>query len=227
MLRQQARVKSLAEENASSARATISLVRRKPLSPHITEIDSWLRRTHAAQTPRQLLLNSGSDGSAQVPPTFGKYSICENHDLSLHGVGVHAASSCRRSLSSLPTKSCNARMRATSVTCTAPAPVFPLFSITCVGVLLARPLPYQHAKAQRSALLGRVYVTDSRIRSQVGWMVSRAAIPQGIQLRGLCSIRPVASTWLTVRDTRYEHSLSFFGFHRTYTGGTCWHRFVQ
>ena len=50
--------------------------------------------------------------------------------------------------------------------------------------------------AQRSELPGRVYVTDSGIRSQVGWMVSPAAIPQGVQFRRLHSVRPVASAWL-------------------------------
>jgi RNA polymerase sigma-70 factor (ECF subfamily) len=42
----------------------------------------------------------------------------------------------------------------------------------------------------------RAYVTESRIRSQVGWVVSRLALPQSIQLRGLHSLRPVASAWL-------------------------------
>jgi hypothetical protein len=78
-----------------------------------------------------------------------------------------------------------------------PCPLFPLISTTCVGVLLAHALPYQHSKAQRSALLGRIYVIDSGIRSQVGWMVSPVAIPQGIQLRRIHSVWPVASAWLT------------------------------
>ena len=77
-----------------------------------------------------------------------------------------------------------------------PCPLFPLISTTCVGVLLAHALPYQHSKAQRSALPGRIYVTDSGIRSQVGRMVSPVAIPQGIQFRRLHSVRPVASAWL-------------------------------
>ena len=59
----------------------------------------------------------------------------------------------------------------------------------------------QDAKAQRS-VLGRFgsregYVTDSLIRSQVGRVVSRAAVRQGIQLRRLDSVRSVASAWVT------------------------------
>jgi hypothetical protein len=59
----------------------------------------------------------------------------------------------------------------------------------------------QDAKAQRS-VLGRFgsregYITDSLIRSQVGRLVSRAAVRQGIQLRRLQSVRPVASAWVT------------------------------
>ena len=125
---------------------------------------------------------------------------CENHDVSFHGVFVRAASSCGRSLSSaspLLRKSRNARMRATSVACTAPVPSLPIDLNNLCGCSFGTRIAYQHAKAQRSALLGRVYVTDSCIRSQVGRMVSRAAIPQGIQLRRLHSVRPVASTWLT------------------------------
>ena len=113
---------------------------------------------------------------------------------------VRAASSCRRSLSSaspLLRKSRNARMRATSVACTAPVPSLPIDLNNLCGCSVGTRLAYQHAKAQRSALLGRVYVTDSRIRSQVGRMVSRAAIRQGIQLRRLHSVRPVASAWVT------------------------------
>src|ERR1700674_4747342 len=59
----------------------------------------------------------------------------------------------------------------------------------------------QDAKAQRS-VLGRFvsregYVTDSLIRSQVGRLVSRAAVQQGIQLLRLHSVRAVASAWVT------------------------------
>ncbi len=46
-------------------------------------------------------------------------------------------------------------------------------------------------------VLGRVYVTDFRIRSQVGRVLSRSAVQQGIQLRRLHSVWPVASAWLT------------------------------
>jgi hypothetical protein len=78
-----------------------------------------------------------------------------------------------------------------------PCPLFPLISTTCVGVLLARALPINMRRRNASALLRRVYVTDSGIRSQLGRRVSRAAIPQGIQLRRLHSVRPLASARLT------------------------------
>jgi hypothetical protein len=68
---------------------------------------------------------------------------------------------------------------------------------------------YQYAKPQRSKLFRRVYVIDSRICSQVGRVVSPAAVPQGIQLRGLHSVRPVASAWLTRTGSRDEHSPLF------------------
>ena len=59
----------------------------------------------------------------------------------------------------------------------------------------------QDAKAQRS-VLGRFgsregYVTDSLIRSQVGRVVSRAAVRQGIQLCRLHAVQRLASAWLT------------------------------
>jgi hypothetical protein len=94
-------------------------------------------------------------------------------------------------------KSRNARMRATSVACTAPVFSLPIDLNNLCGCSFGTRIAYQHSKAQRSALLGRIYVTDSGIRSQVGWMVSPVAIPQGIQLRRLHSVRPVASAWLT------------------------------
>ena len=75
------------EQQASNKYQPFS-AKRSVLPP---EIDSWMRRAQAAQTPRQLLLNSGFDDSTQVPPTFGTYSIFENYDLTLHGVVVHAA----------------------------------------------------------------------------------------------------------------------------------------
>ena len=88
-------------------------------------------------------------------------------------------------------------MRATSVAYTAPVPSLPIDLNNLCGCSFGTRIAYQHAKAQRSALLGRVYVTDSRIGSQVGRVVSRAAVRQGIQLRRLHSVRPVASAWET------------------------------
>lgn len=88
-------------------------------------------------------------------------------------------------------------MRAAAVARIAPVPSPPTDLNNLCECSFGTPIAYQHAKAQRSALLGRVYVTDSRIRSQVGRVVSRAAAPQGIQFRRLHSLRPVASAWLT------------------------------
>lgn len=88
-------------------------------------------------------------------------------------------------------------MRAAAVACIALLPSPPTDLNNLRGCSFGTRIAYQHAKAQRSALLGRVYVADSRIRSQVGWVVSRAAVPQGVQLRRLHSLRPVASAWLT------------------------------
>jgi RNA polymerase sigma-70 factor, ECF subfamily len=54
-----------------------------------------------------------------------------------------------------------------------------------------------NARCRDIWVLGRVYVTDSRIRSHVGRVVSRAAVQQGIQFRRLHSVWPVASAWVT------------------------------
>ena len=92
-------------------------------------------------------------------------------------------------------------MWATSVARITPATSSPLISITCVGVVLACALPINMrkriARCWDVSVLGRRYVTDSRIRAQVGRVVSRAAVQQGIQLRRLLSVWPVASAWLT------------------------------
>ena len=92
-------------------------------------------------------------------------------------------------------------MRATSVAGISPAPLLPLISTTCVDFLLARALPInmrkRNARCWNVSVLRRVYVTDSRIRSQVGRVVSRAPVQQGFQLRRLHSVWPVASAWLT------------------------------
>lgn len=95
---------------------------------------------------------------------------CENHDVSFRGVVVHAASSCRRSLSSLPRKSRNARMRATSVACTAPVSVFPLFSRTCVDVLWHAhcPINMRRRNARRCSG-GFMSLILGFTRKWVGW----------------------------------------------------------
>jgi hypothetical protein len=120
--------------------------------------------------------------------------------VSFHGVFVRAASAWRRSLSisfAFTKEVRDARMRATSVVCKARAPSLPIDLNNLCGCFFGTRIAYQHSMAQRSELPGRVYVTDSGIRSQVGWMVSPAAIPQGVQFRRLHSVRPVASAWLT------------------------------
>ncbi len=88
-------------------------------------------------------------------------------------------------------------MRATSVAGITPVLSPPTDFNNLCGCSFGTRIAHQHAKAQCSALLWRVYVTDSRIRSQVGRVVSRAAVQQGIQLRRLHSVWPVASAWLT------------------------------
>src|SRR5208337_2770174 len=94
----------------------------------------------------------------------------------------------------------NAGMRAADVVSITPVPSPPTDFNNLCGCSFGTRIAHQYAKAQRSVLLGRVYVTDSRIRSQVGRVVSRAAVPQGIQLRRLHSVRPVASAWLTRKE---------------------------
>ena len=70
-----------------------------------------------------------------------------------------------------------------------------------MDVLLARALPInmrnRNARCSDVSVIGRVYVTDSRICAQVGRVVSRAAARQGIQLRRLHSVWPVASARVT------------------------------
>jgi hypothetical protein len=65
---------------------------------------------------------------------------------------------------------------------------------------LGTPIANQDVKSQRLLLGGsgsrEGYDADSRIRSQVGSVVSRAPVRQGIQLRRLHSVRLVASAWL-------------------------------
>jgi hypothetical protein len=125
---------------------------------------------------------------------------CENHDVNFTAFScvprAPAAAVCQ-SASPLLRKPRNARMRATSVACTALVPSLPIDLNNLCGCSFGTRIAYQHSKAQRSVLPGRVYVTDSGIRSQVGRMVSPAATPQGVQLRRLHSVRPVASAWLT------------------------------
>jgi len=91
----------------------------------------------------------------------------------------------------------NARMRATSVAGTTLALTPPTDFNNLCGCSFGTHIAHQHAKPQRSVLRGRVYVTDSRIRSQVGRVVLRAAVRQDIRLRRLHSVWPVASAWLT------------------------------
>src|ERR1700741_5251617 len=87
-------------------------------------------------------------------------------------------------------------MRATSVACITPMSSPPTDLNNLCGCSFGTRIAHKQVKAQRSVFLRRVYVTDSRIRSQVGRVVSGAAVPQGIQLRQLHLVRPVASAWL-------------------------------
>ena len=59
-------------------------------------------------------------------------------------------------------------MRAAYVVSMTPAPSLPTHLNKLCGCSLARALLINMRKRKRSVLLGRVYVTDSRIRSQVG-----------------------------------------------------------
>ena len=91
-------------------------------------------------------------------------------------------------------------------------PLLPMISTTCVDILLARALPInkrkRNARCWDVSVLGRVYVTDSRIRSQVGWVVSRAAVRQGIHLRRLRALRLMVGTEL-MRIVLHEY-ITFF-----------------
>jgi hypothetical protein len=77
-----------------------------------------------------------------------------------------------------------------------PCPLLPMISTACVGFHLACALPInmrkRNARCWDVSVLGRVYVTDSRIRSQVGSVVWRAAVREGIHLRCLRAL------WLMV-----------------------------
>jgi hypothetical protein len=89
-------------------------------------------------------------------------------------------------------------MRATSVAGISPAPSPPTDFNNLRECFFGTRIAHKHAKAQRS-VLGRFgsregYVTDSRIRSQVGSVVSRAAVRQGIHLRRLSALQLMVGT---------------------------------
>ena len=89
-------------------------------------------------------------------------------------------------------------VRQTSVAGISLAPFPPNDFNNLCGFSFGIRIANKHAKAQLSVLdvsgLGRVYVTDSRIRSQVGSALSRAAVRQGIHLRRLRALRLMVGT---------------------------------
>jgi hypothetical protein len=82
--------------------------------------------------------------------------------------------------------------------CMTNVPSLPLMSTTCVGRSLVPTLPISLTKPQ-GLVLGHfgsweTLCSDSHIRSYMGPVVSRAAVPQGIQFRRLRALWAVVVT---------------------------------